>query len=118
MSQNFALVDGRFVPISEEQARQEARNRSRSPSPNRSLHSPTSSFDLSCYDNGQGNCNLREALKDTSDFYFDMSDRWKDAMCSNLEKPIYPAEKEDKAERSSSPRFGLGLGMLFRRGSK
>jgi hypothetical protein len=33
---------------------------------------------------------LGVALKDSRDFYFDMSDRWKYALLTTLDDPIYP----------------------------
>jgi hypothetical protein len=33
---------------------------------------------------------LGEALKDSRDFYFDLSDRWKYAFITTLDDPIYP----------------------------
>jgi hypothetical protein len=106
-SNHFALVEGRFVPISEEEVASQGTN-------NRSLR--PSSPDFGYLDMGQS-CSLCEALKDSSDFYFDMSDRWKNALCSSLDDPIYPIETEEP-DQSSSPFFGLGRLFIRRTDSK
>jgi hypothetical protein len=40
-------------------------------------------------------CTLGDALNGTSDFYFDMSDRWKNAFLSSMEDTIFPVKDLD-----------------------
>jgi hypothetical protein len=40
-------------------------------------------------------CSLGDALDGTSDFYFDMSDRWKNAFLSSMEDTIFPVKDLD-----------------------
>ena len=37
---------------------------------------------------------LAQALGNSSNYFFDMSDRWRDAFLDSLQDPIYPQEKE------------------------
>ena len=99
---SFALVEGRFVAIEGD---------------NKCPQSPT--FSIGSTDTGylsedSNNCSLAEALKETSDFYFDMSDRWKQAFVKTLDDPIYP-EPEPKEEETRAAPPGLSLRGLFSR---
>ena len=37
---------------------------------------------------------LAQALDNSSNYFFDMSDRWRDAFLESLQDPIYPASEE------------------------
>eukprot|EP00526_Cylindrotheca_closterium_P029841 CAMPEP_0113660324 /NCGR_PEP_ID=MMETSP0017_2-20120614/32839_1 /TAXON_ID=2856 /ORGANISM="Cylindrotheca closterium" /LENGTH=106 /DNA_ID=CAMNT_0000574951 /DNA_START=223 /DNA_END=543 /DNA_ORIENTATION=- /assembly_acc=CAM_ASM_000147 len=104
MTTSFALVEGRFVPM-------EGGNNNKCPqSPTQSV----GSTDTGYLSEDSSNCSLAEALKDTSDFYFDMSDRWRQAFVKTLDDPIYP-EPEVKEEEPPVPPPGLSLRGLFSR---
>lgn len=79
------------------------------PSPTRSI----SSIDTGYLSEDSANCSLGDALKDQSDFHFDMSDRWKEALVTTLDDPIYPDEPELVDEPTPPPSAGLGLHRLF-----
>mmetsp|Transcript_24323 Transcript_24323/g.59551 ORF Transcript_24323/g.59551 Transcript_24323/m.59551 type:complete len:97 (-) Transcript_24323:82-372(-) len=40
------------------------------------------------------NRSLAQALDDSSNYYFDMSDRWRDAFLDSLQDPIYPTPQK------------------------
>jgi hypothetical protein len=40
-------------------------------------------------------CSLGDAPKETGDFHFDMSDRWKHAYLSSMENTLYPVKDLD-----------------------
>jgi hypothetical protein len=46
------------------------------------------------------NRSLAEVLDESSDFYFDMSDRWKGAMLTTLNDPIYPKPAKTRPVRA------------------
>lgn len=102
----YALVEGRFVLVEN--------GGSKCPqSPSYSVGSTDTGYLSGGEDSS---CSLAEALKDTSDFYFDMSDRWKQAFVTSLDDPIYPKlepPKEEGSPRSLPP--GLSLLGLFSR---
>jgi hypothetical protein len=101
---DFALTEGRFEPVTEDQ-----KPRVCPPSPTRSV----SSTDAGYLSEDSANCSLAEALKDHSDFHFDMSDRWRQALVTTLEDPIYPETEEIEEPAQSLPLLGLGLQRLF-----
>lgn len=100
---SYALVEGRFVPIEGE------KNNKCPQSPALSIDSTDTGY----LSEDSSNCSLAEALKESSDFYFDMSDRWKQAFVQTLDDPIYP-EPEPK-EEARAPPPGLSLRGLFSR---
>ena len=102
---SYALVEGRFVPVE---------NDNKCPqSPTYSVGSTDTGY-LSG-DDSNSNCSLAEALKDTSDFYFDMSDRWRQAFVKTLDDPIYPEPEAKEEDTRRSPPPGLSLLGLFSR---
>eukprot|EP00980_Cylindrotheca_fusiformis_P026410 scaffold16101_cov57-Cylindrotheca_fusiformis.AAC.1 len=123
MSSNYILIEGRFVPVPEDQQATRQKQSHCPPSPTRSI----SSIETYISSEDGTNCSLGEALKDQRDFHFDMSNRWKEALITTLDDPIYPnpdeptASSEMMAKEGSTPALmpfvGFGLQRLFSRGN-
>ncbi|CAJ1952953.1 unnamed protein product [Cylindrotheca closterium] len=50
--------------------------------------------DQGCSESQQHRTSLAQALDNSSNYFFDMSDRWRDAFLDSLQDPIYPASEE------------------------